>query len=122
MSAKFLKIETILFATILTLVTACSTDEKQTVITKKTLVMSEEFDVAGVPNPDLWSYDIGLGPNPSNPWGNFELQYYTDRTQNIIVENGNLKITARREQYMGSSYTSARIISKGKYEKKCNSI
>jgi beta-glucanase (GH16 family) len=122
MSAKFLKIETILFATILTLVTACSTDEKQTVITKKTLVMSEEFDVAGVPNPDLWSYDIGLGPNPSNPWGNFELQYYTDRTQNIIVENGNLKITARREQYMGSSYTSARIISKGKYEKKYGRI
>lgn len=122
MSAKFLKIETILFATILTLVTACSTDEKQTVITKKTLVMSEEFDVPGAPNPNLWSYDIGVGPDPSNPWGNNELQYYTDRPQNIIVENGNLKITARRELYLGSSFTSARIITKGKLEQKYGRI
>jgi beta-glucanase (GH16 family) len=81
--------------------------------------MSEEFNVDGSPNPELWSYNIGTG---SNGWGNNELQYYTDRTQNIKVENGVLKITARREQYMGSSYTSARIISKGKYEKKYGRI
>lgn len=119
MSAKFLKIETILFATILTLVTACSTDEKQTVITKTTLVMSEEFDVNGAPNPDLWSYNIGTG---NNGWGNNEKQYYTDRPQNIIVENGNLKITARRELYLGSAFTSARILTKGKLEQKYGRI
>lgn len=102
--------------------TGCTKDEKQTVVTKNNLVMSEEFNVDGAPNSNLWSCEIGLGPDPSNPWGNYEEQYYTDRPQNIKVENGVLKITARREQYMGSSYTSARIISKGKYEKKYGRI
>ena len=81
--------------------------------------MSEEFDVNGAPNPNLWSYNIGTG---NNGWGNNELQYYTDRPQNIIVENGNLKITARREQYLGSAFTSARIITKGKLEQKYGRI
>ncbi len=49
-------------------------------------------------------------------WGNNELQYYTDRPENIIVEDGVLKITARREQYEGSAYTSARINTFGKIE------
>lgn len=101
------------------LILGCSTDEKQTVITKKTLVMSEEFDVNGAPNPNLWSYNIGTG---NNGWGNNEKQYYTDRPQNIIVENGNLKITARRELYLGSAFTSARILTKGKLEQKYGRI
>ncbi len=104
---------------IVLLLNSCTKDEKQTVVTKNNLVMSEEFNVDGAPDSNLWSYNIGTG---SNGWGNNELQYYTDRPQNIKVENGVLKITARREQYMGSSYTSARIISKGKYEKKYGRI
>ena len=95
--------------------TSCSTDEKQTVVTKTQLVMSDEFDVNGAPNATLWSYNIGTG---SNGWGNNELQYYTDRASNIKVENGMLHITARSEQYMGKSYTSARILTKGKFETK----
>ena len=117
-----IKINNLLSIGVCLLFLGCSTDEKQTVITKTTLVMSEEFDVPGAPNPNLWSYDIGVGPDPSNPWGNNELQYYTDRPQNIIVENGNLKITARRELYLGSSFTSARIITKGKLEQKYGRI
>ena len=93
----------------------CSTDEKQTVITMKELVMQDEFDTNGAPNPSLWSYNIGTG---NNGWGNNELQYYTDRPENIVVENGMLKITAIRELYLGSGYTSARILTKGKFEKK----
>lgn len=98
---------------------SCSTDEKQTVVTKTQLVMSDEFNVDGAPNPNLWSYNIGTG---SNGWGNNELQYYTDRSSNVKVENGMLHITARSEQYMGKSYTSARILTKGKYETKYGRI
>jgi beta-glucanase (GH16 family) len=94
---------------------SCNSDEKQTVVTKKQLVMSEEFNIDGPPDPSLWSYNIGTG---TDGWGNRELQYYTDRPQNIKVEDGVLKITAIKESYMGSAYTSARILSKGKYEKK----
>ena len=101
------------------LIISCTKDDKQTVVTKNNLVMSEEFNVDGAPDSNLWSYNIGKG---INGWGNKEEQYYTDRPQNIKVENGVLKITARRERYMGSSYTSARIISKGKYEKKYGRI
>jgi beta-glucanase (GH16 family) len=109
----------IFFIGILSLFLGCSTDEKQTVVTKTKLVMSEEFDVNGAPNPNLWNFNIGTG---NNGWGNNELQYYTDRPQNIIVEDGNLKITAHRELFLGSSYTSARIFSKGKLEQKYGRI
>ena len=98
---------------------SCTKDEKQTVVTKNNLVMSDEFNVDGAPNPNLWSYNIGTG---SNGWGNNELQYYTNRPENIKVENGFLKITARREQYMGEAFTSARILTKGKFETKYGRI
>ena len=116
---KKIKIYNLLLIGIGFLVLGCDTDEKQTVVTKTQLVMSEEFNVDGAPDSNLWSYNIGTG---NNGWGNNELQYYTDRTQNIKVENGVLKITARREQYMGSSYTSARILTKGKFETKYGRI
>lgn len=98
---------------------ACSEDEKQQVITKTKLVMQEEFDSNGAPNPALWSFDIGTG---NNGWGNNEQQYYTDRPENIVVEDGMLKITARQELFLGSSYTSARILTKGKFEQKYGRI
>ena len=97
------------------LIISCNSDEKQTVTNKTQLVMSDEFNVDGAPNPALWSYNLGTG---SNGWGNNELQYYTDRPQNIKIEDGMLKITAIKESFLGSAYTSARILSKGKYEKK----
>jgi len=51
-----------------------------------------------------------------NGWGNNELQYYTDREENVKVENGFLVITAREESFEGSEYTSGRIITKDKRE------
>ena len=114
-----LNIKSILSLALVFVMFSCSENSKQTVVTKTNLVKSEEFNTDGAPDPSMWSFNIGTG---SNGWGNNELQYYTDRPQNIKVENGVLKITARREQYMGSSYTSARIISKGKYEKKYGRI
>ena len=41
--------------------------------------------------------------------GNGESQYYTSQDDNVIVENGLLKITARKENFEGANYTSARI-------------
>lgn len=91
----------------------CETDEAQTVATFTELVMSDEFDVDGAPNPDIWGYDIGTG---FDGWGNNELQYYTNRTENVKVENGVLLITALKEDYNGASYTSARLTTKGLFE------
>ncbi|MGZ0015769.1 glycoside hydrolase family 16 protein [Yeosuana sp. AK3] len=95
------------------LITSCSTDETQKVTNFTELVMADEFDTDGAPNPDLWSFDIGTG---ENGWGNNELQYYTNRTENVNIENGVLLISARNESFNGSSYTSARLITKGKFE------
>lgn len=71
------------------------------------LVWAEEFDEPGAPCADTWSYNLGNG---DNGWGNGEAQYYTDRSENVIVENGNLVITARAEDFEGFGYTSARLI------------
>ncbi len=101
------------------LIYSCSTDEKQEVTTFKNLVWEEEFNVDGQPDPAVWGYDIGNGAAQGIPgWGNNERQYYTDRSQNVTVEDGMLKITALKESFQGSDYTSARILTKGKFQKK----
>ncbi len=92
---------------------SCSTDETQTVANFTELVMQDEFNTDGAPNPAIWNYDIGTG---DWGWGNNELQYYTDRSENIKVEDGMLHITALQESYEGAGYTSARILTKGLFE------
>ncbi|MBI1343122.1 MAG: family 16 glycosylhydrolase [Terrimonas sp.] len=82
-----------------------------------TLVWSDEFDAPGTPNPSKWGFDIGAGG-----WGNAELQYYTNRLENASVSNGTLKIIATKENYMGSPYTSARLLSRDKYSFKYGKI
>lgn len=107
-------VSTLLFSTV-----SCDTDETQTVTTLTNLVWSDEFDVNGAPDPNKWTYDIGNGAAEGIPgWGNQELQYYTDRAENVIVEGGMLKIMAKQELFMGSSYTSARITTKGLFQQK----
>jgi len=97
------------------LITSCNPDETQVVAQFQTLSMQDEFSVDGAPNSEIWGYDIGRG---ENGWGNNELQYYTDRAANAVVENGMLKITAVKETYQGAAYTSARMLTKGKFEQK----
>ena len=48
-------------------------------------------------------------------WVNNELQAYTDREQNIYIENNNLIIRAVKENYNDANYTSGRINTSGKY-------
>lgn len=102
-----------LFLFMIVFFTRCDDDNSQTVTTLNELVIQDEFDVNGAPNSDLWSYEIGTG---NNGWGNNELQYYTSRPENVQVQNGQLLITARKESFEGSGYTSARLITKGKFE------
>lgn len=84
-----------------------------------TLVWADEFNYEGAPDPAKWGYDIGTG---SNGWGNNELQYYTNRLENASVSNGMLKITAKREAFSGSPFTSARLLTKNKFTTKYGKI
>lgn len=84
------------------------TEELESVF--NTLVWSDEFDADGAPNTSNWNYDLGTG---DNGWGNAESQSYTSDAQNVIVEDGLLKITAIRD---GADFTSARIQSHTKQE------
>lgn len=80
------------------------------------LTWEDNFDGPAGSSPDAskWIYDIGTG---DNGWGNRELQYYTDRPENVSLDgNGNLVITARAESFNGQPFTSARINTKGLFE------
>ncbi len=70
------------------------------------VIWSEEFDSGSVPNPDVWSYDLG-----DWGWGNEELQNYSDETENVRIEDGHLVITAIRETNEDDSdtFSSGRI-------------
>lgn len=100
---------------ILLLVFGCATDDTQRIVNFTEITMQDEFDTNGAPNSAIWGYEIGTG---QNGWGNNELQYYTDRTENVNAQNGVLLITAQEEDFEGSSYTSARLITKDRFEQK----
>lgn len=74
------------------------------------LVWNDEFNGKKLNESD-WNYETGGGG-----WGNNELENYTSRPQNIFLSSGNLVIEARKEDYSGSQYTSARITTQGKKE------
>lgn len=96
---------------------SCNTDETQTVATFDNLVLEDNFDNDGVINSDIWNFDIGDGSAEGIPgWGNNELQYYTDRTENATTENGFLLITAQQESFNGAQFTSARLQTKRKFQ------
>jgi beta-glucanase (GH16 family) len=79
---------------------------------KRKLVWSDEFNNKGLPDSTKWGYDVG-----GNGWGNHELQYYTDKKlSNARVENGYLVIEAKKEAIGKNTYSSARLVTKGKYD------
>jgi beta-glucanase (GH16 family) len=82
-----------------------------------TLTWSDEFDGpnGSAVDPSKWRYDTG-----GSGWGNDELEYYTSGTENAVVENGNLVITATQAGagqyscwYGPCQYTSARLNTSG---------
>jgi beta-glucanase (GH16 family) len=78
------------------------------------LVWSDEFNDTTI-DLNKWTYDL---TNGAGGWGNNELEYYTNRPENVREENGALVITAKKEEYEGFHYTSTRIKTKGKYSQK----
>ncbi|SDU10883.1 Glycosyl hydrolases family 16 [Polaribacter sp. Hel1_33_78] len=100
---------------ILFVVYSCSDNETQTVTTLKKLVFVDNFEVDGALDSAKWAYDTGTG---DNGWGNNELQYYSDRLENVEVKDGMLHITALQESYMGSGYTSGKVLTRGLFETK----
>jgi beta-glucanase (GH16 family) len=78
-------------------------------VSAQTLVWEENFDGTTI-NPDTWTFDFGDGCERGVcGWGNQELQYYTSRPENARIESGNLRIEARRENFQGKPFTSARL-------------
>lgn len=78
------------------------------------LVWADEFDVDGALNSSNWHHQTQLPQGGS--WFNGEIQHYTDRQDNSFVENGLLKIVAKKETFTDQGYTkdytSARLNSK----------
>lgn len=75
------------------------------------LIWNDEFDGDSL-DTTKWSCQYGTGSQYGlSGWGNEELEYYTDRPENIRVEDGFLHITALKEEggYEGKPYTSARV-------------
>ncbi|MER7889769.1 family 16 glycosylhydrolase [Micromonospora sp. NPDC094482] len=97
-----------------------ATTEAPAAATPGAVTWSDDFNGAAGSAPDAskWRYDIGGGG-----WGNNELQYYTNSTRNAALDgNGNLVITARRENpsnfscwYGSCQYTSARLLTAGTF-------
>jgi len=124
-------IKWVLITIMLTSVVACGKKKQGEVPTEP---QTEEAEEVYVDNPDKsdqgfvmvwndefegdkldltkWSYQIGTGSSEGlTGWGNDELEYYTDRSANVDVKDGNLVITAIKEEerYNGSMFTSGRI-------------
>ncbi len=76
------------------------------------LVWSDEFNLpdGSFPDPANWGYDVG-----GSGWGNNQLEYDTARTNNARIQGGQLVIEARQESYGGKNYTSARMLTRGKW-------
>jgi beta-glucanase (GH16 family) len=74
-----------------------------------TLVWQDEFDGPKL-NPQNWNYDLG-----GNGWGNREAQVFTNRPENIRIQDGMLVIEARQESkpIAGRHYSSARVKTEG---------
>lgn len=105
---------------------AGKTSKKQLPVTVKVLannipglIWSDEFNQNGAPDASKWGYDIGTG---AGGWGNAELQYYTNRPENAVVRDGVLRITAIKENFSGSAYTSARLLTRGKFSFKYGKV
>jgi len=73
------------------------------------VVWLEDF-TGGVIDPNTWTYDVGGGG-----WGNGQFEYDTAQHQNSYITNGNLVIEADVTNYMGNSFTSARMLTQGRF-------
>jgi beta-glucanase (GH16 family) len=89
-------------------------DTPELLSNNRKLIWSDEFDIDGPVDTSKWFHQTKLPYGGS--WFNGEVQHYTNRMDNSYVENGNLKIVAKKETYTDQGhtkeYTSARLNSK----------
>lgn len=120
MSAKLRKITLLLAIAIL----SCEMIYAQSQSVYRKLAFKDEFNKAANAPVDStkWTAEIG-----GSGWGNKELQYYTNETENAYHDGrGSLVIKAIKKDlplsfkcwYGQCRYTSARLITKGKFEQK----
>ncbi len=69
------------------------------------LVWSDEFDGTEI-DRSVWKFEKGFIRNK-------EPQYYTDRKENAYLDNGNLVIETKLEEFQGAPYTSASLQTRG---------
>ncbi len=89
------------------------------------LTFSDDFDgpAGSPPSSKFWNHNLGGGG-----WGNNELESYTDGSSNSFLDgDGHLIIEARKEKTTGTDkiereYSSARLVSKGKFSQKYGRI
>lgn len=98
------------------------TEADENAVEEWQLLWSDEFDGPSI-NLENWTFETGNGADKSIPgWGNNELEYYTDSTNNAFIEDGNLVIQALKEQRQfnvndtdyTTEYTSARLVTQDK--------
>jgi beta-glucanase (GH16 family) len=88
----------------------------------QTLVWAENFNKNTLQGR-TWTYDLGDGCAIDNcGWGNSEMQYYTDRTENARISKGNLIIEAHKETMNGKPFTSARLKTEGRMQFKYGTV
>jgi beta-glucanase (GH16 family) len=78
-----------------------------------TLAWSDEFNTSQL-DESAWSYDVGDGCPNLCGFGNNELQYYTNTSDNLFFQDGKLIIEAKQQALGGKNYTSSRIKTAGK--------
>jgi beta-glucanase (GH16 family) len=79
---------------------------------------NDEFDGETI-DTSKWGFEIGTG---ASGWGNNEWEYYTSRKENAYIKDGVLHIRAQKEDYEGQKYTSARMLTKGKFAFKYGTV
>ncbi|MHC5119521.1 MAG: glycoside hydrolase family 16 protein, partial [Planctomycetota bacterium] len=73
------------------------------------VVWSDEFNGPNI-DTDTWTWDVG-----GWGFGNGQLEYNTARRENSYIDNGSLVLEARRENYFDNSFTSARMLTQGRF-------
>ncbi|WP_194765706.1 family 16 glycosylhydrolase [Tamlana sp. I1] len=79
------------------------------------LKWNDEFESNDL-DTNKWGFHLGNGCPSLCYWGNSELQYFTNRKDNVYFDAGNLIIEAKNENIEGHKYTSSRIHTDDLYE------
>ena len=81
------------------------------------LVWEDDFSKDKEVDKTKWNFVV-----KGDGFGNNEQEFYTDRKDNVKIEDGQLVITGIKEKYRGKPYTSAKLTTEGKFSIKYGRI